>query len=81
MAAMKFNIKITHRWLVKGHTQMECDSVHARIEKKTRKQSIFTPMQWLGHIGTAKVKKPAYKVKQATKGTTLSFKELGPYFK
>lgn len=38
IASMKFDIKIRHRYLIKGHTQMECDSVHGRIEKKTFRQ-------------------------------------------
>ena len=25
MACQKFDVKIIHRWLVKGHTHMECD--------------------------------------------------------
>lgn len=81
MAAMRFKIKITHRWLVKGHTQMECDSVHARIEKKTRNVTVYTPMQWFGLIATAKVKKPAYKVKKVTTDSILSFRELESIFK
>lgn len=81
LAAMKFNIKITHRWLVKGHTQMECDNVHARIEKKTKNLQIFTPSQWYGNIKSAKVKKPNYIVKEATKDVTISsFKTLEKYF-
>lgn len=80
-AAMKFKIKITHRWLVKGHTQMECDNVHARIEKKTKKLDIYTPSQWYGSIRTAKVKKPQYIVKEVNKDIDiLTFRPLDEYF-
>ncbi|KAK3932687.1 Ribosomal protein S12 methylthiotransferase [Frankliniella fusca] len=76
VASQKFNIKITHRYLEKGHTQMECDSVHALIERKTRNQDIYTPMQWYGHILSAKVKKPSYTVFRVQQEHLLSFKEL-----
>ncbi|KAK3931654.1 ATP synthase subunit b [Frankliniella fusca] len=31
MASIKFQIKITHRYLEVGHTHMECDSIHATL--------------------------------------------------
>ncbi|KAE8739292.1 hypothetical protein FOCC_FOCC015215 [Frankliniella occidentalis] len=76
VVSQQFNIKITHRYLQKGHTQMECDSVHARIERKTRNTDIYTPMQWYGHILSAKVKKPSYIVIQVKQEQLVSFKEL-----
>ncbi|KAG8254785.1 hypothetical protein J6590_108141, partial [Homalodisca vitripennis] len=30
--SMESNVVIEQKWLVKGHTQMECDSVHSKIE-------------------------------------------------
>ncbi|KAK3911440.1 SCAR-like protein 1 [Frankliniella fusca] len=76
VACQKFNIKITHRYLQKGHTQMECDSVHARIEHKTKNADIFTPMQWYGHIRAAKVKKPSYVVFEVKQEHLISFKDI-----
>ncbi|CAH2002174.1 unnamed protein product [Acanthoscelides obtectus] len=32
--AMDLNVTIEQKFLIKGHTQMECDSVHATIERK-----------------------------------------------
>lgn len=40
------NITITHRFLEKGHTQNEADSVHATIEKAKKGQTIYVPSQW-----------------------------------
>lgn len=54
--AMKYGITIIHRYLEKGNTQMECDSVHARIEKKGRKKAVMVPSEWHGIMKTAKVK-------------------------
>lgn len=52
--AKKFNISITHRYLIKGHTQMEVDSIHALIEKSKGQSEIFTPSDWEFVIRNAK---------------------------
>lgn len=41
----KFNVDITHIFLVVGHTQNEGDSIHSVIERKTRNVLIYTPDQ------------------------------------
>ncbi|KAE8741825.1 hypothetical protein FOCC_FOCC012634 [Frankliniella occidentalis] len=79
LAARKYNVKIIHRYLEKGHTQMECDSVHAQIEKKTRNMQIFTPAQWYGYMKSAKVQKPAYIVKEIDQKTIFSFKDIAEH--
>ncbi|KAK7486497.1 hypothetical protein BaRGS_00022298 [Batillaria attramentaria] len=41
------NIKnITHKYLESGHTQMECDSMHAAITFAKRTTPIYTPSCW-----------------------------------
>ncbi|KAK3931959.1 Anoctamin-5 [Frankliniella fusca] len=80
LATMKFNIKITHRYLEKGHTQMECDSIHALIERKTKNIDIFTPAQWYGNIRSAKVQQPAYVVREVEQKDVFSFKTIANYF-
>ena len=37
---------IDHKFFETGHTQMECDSVHAAIEHTKKATSIFVPSQW-----------------------------------
>ena len=74
---MKFGVKITHQWLVKGHTHMECDSVHAMIEKRTKNVEIFTPSQWFGFIRVVKVNPPPYKVKELDQESCFDFEPLG----
>nr|CAH7729980.1 unnamed protein product [Callosobruchus chinensis] len=39
----EYNRTITQKFLVKGHSQMECDSVHTTIEKKLRNKKIEIP--------------------------------------
>lgn len=79
--AMKYGLKIIHRYLVKGHTQMECDSVHARIEKKIRNIDIYVPSQYMGYISTAKVKPPLYKTTAVKQDQIYSFRDLSSNFK
>lgn len=37
---------IDQKYLEAGHTQMECDSMHAAIEYAKRKTNVFIPSQW-----------------------------------
>lgn len=44
--AMARNVVITQKYLEKGHTQMEVDSVHSVIERKLKNREIFLPSQY-----------------------------------
>ncbi|XP_046963625.1 uncharacterized protein LOC124542320 [Vanessa cardui] len=44
--AMAKNIVITQKYLEKGHTQMEVDSVHSVIERKLKNREVFLPSQY-----------------------------------
>ncbi|KAL0830185.1 hypothetical protein ABMA28_003642 [Loxostege sticticalis] len=41
-----FFVSITHRFLEKGHTQNEGDSVHALIDRSSHSKMIYTPDEW-----------------------------------
>lgn len=56
------NITIYQKYLVKGHTQMECDSVHSTIEKQKKNRELYVPANFVQIIQEARLKKP-YKVK------------------
>ncbi|CAH2088773.1 unnamed protein product [Euphydryas editha] len=43
---MARNVVITQKYLEKGHTQMEVDSVHSVIERKLKNREIFLPSQY-----------------------------------
>lgn len=43
--SIKYNIDITQKYLEKGHTQMECDSVHNVIERKMKKTDHYLTSQ------------------------------------
>ena len=61
--AMKYNKKVIQQYLVRDHTQMEVDSVHALIEHSVWRKEIYTPACYIPIIKMAKKKGPFYKVK------------------
>lgn len=61
------NIKsITHKYLIKGHTQNEGDSVHSQIEREIKRQlrsgPMYTPDAFVGAIKAARKKSTPFKV-------------------
>lgn len=58
---MKHDITIEQKFLVAGHTQMECDSMHSCIERRIRKD-IYTPRDYI--FETARLNPSPYKVTQ-----------------
>lgn len=44
--AKEKSVCIEQKYLTKGHTQMECDSVHSSIETKLKNRDIFLPSQY-----------------------------------
>lgn len=52
------SITIEHKYLVVGHTQMECDSTHSIIQRKINNEQINLPSQLVNLIKTSR-KNPA----------------------
>lgn len=50
------NKVIEQKYLQKGHTQMECDSAHAKIEKKLKNKSVYLPIDYVNY--TKEARKP-----------------------
>lgn len=40
-------VEVIQKYLVKGHSQMEGDSVHASIERKLKKRDIYLPSNFI----------------------------------
>lgn len=57
----EYNIAIEQKFLVVGHTQMECDSMHSTIERKIV-ADIFTPRDYFVMMETARVRPQPYHV-------------------
>lgn len=60
--AVKYNIIIESKYLEKGHTQMECDSMHANIERQLRQRDIHVPADYVDVCKKARKNPRPYKV-------------------
>ena len=49
---------INHKFLLAGHSQMECDSVHSSIETAKKKTDVFVPSEWNNIIKLSRRHKP-----------------------
>lgn len=61
--SMKKNKVVIQKYLEKGHTQMECDSVHNVIERRLRDQDVYLPAEYVNLMKRARVKPHPYEVK------------------
>lgn len=80
-AVNKLTVKsITHKFLIRGHSQNEGDNVHSVIEKQIKRYSqsgpIYIPEQYKTLIGTAKKTGKPYKVKEMTHNKFYDVKAL-----
>ena len=64
--------------LEKGHTQMECDSVHAACERALRDRKIYVPVNYVDYIKGAKKQQP-YNVKYLSYDFFKSYSNLCYY--
>ncbi|CAH1953979.1 unnamed protein product [Acanthoscelides obtectus] len=58
----QYNVQITQKFLIKGHFQMECDSVHAVIERKLKNKNIEIPNDYYRLTGEARQNPFPYEV-------------------
>ncbi|XP_033127156.1 uncharacterized protein LOC117124927 [Anneissia japonica] len=63
--AMKHNVTVIQKFLVAGHTQMECDSMHSCIQRKIV-GDIYTPRDYVVIMQTARIHPFPYRVHQVT---------------
>lgn len=63
---MKYGVTIEQKYLEKGHTQMEADSMHSCIERKLRNVSINVPAEYVGVCLHARQNPRPYIVKYLT---------------
>ena len=75
-ACNKYEIKITHRYLEPGHTQMEADSIHGNIERATELKDLYDFQDWVDAITETKEELPKYEVKLLSQKSIVSFKDL-----
>ncbi|XP_062529653.1 uncharacterized protein LOC134200558 [Bombyx mori] len=80
-AVTHLNIKsITHKFLIKGHTQNEGDNIHSLIEKEITKNlksgPIYSPHQYVAIIKNAKKSGKKFLVHELTFESFLDLKKL-----
>lgn len=73
--AVTHNAEIQQKYLVVGHTQMECDSVHATIERKKKGKELFVPADFATIIKQARLSKP-YEVRYLNHNFFSDFSSL-----
>lgn len=75
---------ITHKFLIKGHTQNEGDSVHSVIEKSVTRAlksgPIYVPSQFITLIQNAKRKGKPYQVTEMSFDDFFDIKDLSDQF-
>lgn len=85
--SVRYKICIESKYLEKGHTQMECDSMHATIERYLRQRDIHVPADYVEVCKNARKHPRPYKVtylehsffKQYTK--PIMYKSIRPGLK
>ncbi|XP_052278769.1 uncharacterized protein LOC127877153 [Dreissena polymorpha] len=74
MKTLKFDC-MSHKYLERGHTQNENDSVHSSIEKSCKNIKIYTTSQWCTCMQMARRMKP-YSVTEMGSDNFFDFKHL-----
>lgn len=67
---------IDHKFFQTGHTEMECDSIHSKIEKKSKYTPVYTPDGWAQIIHTARSSPSPFQVNMLTYDDFYDFKLL-----
>lgn len=77
LASLTFELDITHRFLEKGHTQNEGDSMHGVIENAKKRQSVlYVPEQWVTLMRMAKTTGKVYNVTEMSQSDFFNFKNI-----
>lgn len=74
------NVLITQKFLVKGHTQMECDSVHATIERRKKNRELYAPANFVELIKQSRIGSPGpYNVKYVDYNFFINYSDISYY--
>lgn len=63
---------VKQKFLERGHTQMECDSVHSVIERRLRDRDIHVPAEYAAAIRGARSNPRPYHVRYVDVGFSLT---------
>lgn len=79
LAQIYKKVSFKQKYLFRGHTQMEVDSMHSTIEKAIRHQNIYLPSQYAEHCENARKSPFPYKVKQLQHDFFKNFEDIKFY--
>lgn len=65
---------IDHKFFETGHTEMECDSIHSKIERKSKYIPVYTPESWAQIIRSARNNPFPFEVNMLTFDDFINFK-------
>ncbi|XP_060843700.1 uncharacterized protein LOC132927277 [Rhopalosiphum padi] len=82
-ALLKFSIEnnviIEQKFLVKGHTQMPCDSVHSSIERTIKNKEIYLPSDYMKLTKLARKNPSPYESHSVNYSDFYDYKKLNYY--
>lgn len=73
------SITITQKYLVSGHTQMECDSMHSCIERKLKNREIYSPACYISAAKEARMNPRPFQVEYIRHTFFKDFSNLKNY--
>ena len=74
LKTLEINV-IDHKFLVQGHTMMECDSMHSAIVDAQKYLAIYSQNEWINVLKSARRHKP-YNVHEFTHDDFYNLKDL-----
>lgn len=77
--AIKQKVEIIQKFLHKGHTQMEADSMHSVIERRLRNRDINVPADYDHYCKTARINPRPYFVKYCSHNFFKNFESIRFY--
>lgn len=72
----RFPLAVNIKFLESGHTNMECDSMHATIEQASKRAKICVPEDWSNVIRMAKKSGKPYAVDKVEHQNFIDFKSI-----
>ena len=68
--------RVPHRFLEKGHTEKQNDSIHVTLKSATRRIELYTPEQWFPAVRGGGTSKQRYRVKEMLAEAFYDFKTM-----
>lgn len=65
---------VDHQFFEPGHTEMECDSIHSKVEKKSKHVPVYTPECWAQVIRDSRMSPQPFVVKTMMFDDFMDFK-------